>query len=245
MHPSAFFPPAVACALAVSASTALAQTCQATAAAKPPVVVELYTSEGCSSCPPADRWLSSLKGRSDVLPLAFHVGYWDYLGWTDRFARPEFTQRQYQWARTHRAANVYTPQTIVDGRDWRGWPKLPSADAPAQAVAPVTLRLTRQDDLVTADVGPAAAGTPALAGYWAVLENGHRSQVRAGENAGETLAHDHVVRLLQPVAGWAPLAGLRSQLKVTRGEVATPRRVAFVVVDMQSQRPVQALALDC
>ncbi len=236
---------AAACTLAASASLALAQTCQATAAARPPVVVELYTSEGCSSCPPADRWLSTLKGRSDVLPLAFHVGYWDHLGWTDRFARPEFTQRQRHWASTHRAANVYTPQTIVDGRDWRGWPSLPNAGAAAQAHAPVTLRLSRQGDQVTAEVGPAAPGAPAMAGYWAVLEDGHRSQVRAGENAGETLIHDHVVRLLQPVAAWVPVAGLRSQLSVTRGDPATPRRVAFVVVDIQSQRPVQALALDC
>jgi hypothetical protein len=236
-------PPAWALAACLLAGTgaAIAQTCQATAGAQPPRVVELYTSEGCSSCPPADRWLSTLKGRSDVLPLAFHVSYWDHLGWTDRFARPEFTQRQYQWARTHRANNVYTPQAIVDGRDWRGWPSLPQA----QGAAPVSLRLVRQGDQVVAEVGAAPAGTPPLAGYWAVMENGHSSQVRAGENAGETLRHDHVVRLWQPVAGWAPGAGLRSELAVTRGEAATPRRVAFVVIEAQSQRPVQALALDC
>ncbi len=224
-----------------AATGAWAQTCQATAGAQPPLVVELYTSEGCSSCPPADRWLSTLKGRSDVLALAFHVGYWDHLGWTDRFARPEFTQRQYQWAKTHRASNVYTPQAVVDGRDWRGWPALPRAGS----AAPVSLRLQRQGDQVTADIGPAADGTPALAGYWAVAEHNHSSKVRAGENAGETLVHDHVVRLLQPVPGWAPAAGLRSQLNVTRGDAMTPRRVAFVVIDAQSQRPVQALALDC
>jgi hypothetical protein len=221
-----------------------------------PLVVELYTSEGCSSCPPADRWLSTLKGRSDVLALSFHVGYWDHLGWTDRFAKTEFTQRQYQWAKTHRASNVYTPQAIVDGRDWRGWPSLPKAGE----AAPVTLRLQRQGDLVIADIGPAGAGAAPLSshsgysgyagfsgfsGYWAVLENGHSSQVRTGENAGETLIHDHVVRLFQPVPAWSPTAGLRSQLSVTRGDAKTPRRVAFVVTDAQSQRPVQALALDC
>ena len=229
-----------ALATATSAS-AFAQTCQASAGAQPPLVVELYTSEGCSSCPPADRWLSTLKGRSDVLALSFHVGYWDHLGWTDRFAKTEFTQRQYQWAKTHRASNVYTPQAIVDGRDWRGWPALPNAGT----TAPVTLRLQRQGDQVVADVGPAGAGSAPLSGYWAVLENGHSSQVRAGENAGETLTHDHVVRLFQPVPAWSPTAGLRSQLNVTRGDAKTPRRVAFVITDAQSQRPVQALALDC
>ncbi len=231
----------IASGLLAAAAGAIAQTCQASAGPQSPLVVELYTSEGCSSCPPADRWLSTLTGRADVLPLAFHVGYWDHLGWTDRFARPEFTQRQYQWAKTHRAGNVYTPQAVVDGRDWRTWPTLPGT----RAAAPVTLRLQRQGDQVTADVGPAARDHPALSGYWAVLESGHRSAVRAGENAGETLKHDHVVRLLEPVAGWAPAAGLRSQLNVTRGDAALPRRVVFIVVETGSQRPVQALALDC
>ncbi len=224
---------------------ALAQACQATAGAVPPVVVELYTSEGCSSCPPADRWLSSLKGRSDVLPLAFHVTYWDSLGWPDAFAKPEFTQRQYDWSRVHRSAQVYTPQAIVDGRDWRVWPRLPDAAAAERPRAPVSLRLQRQGDTVVADIGAAPAATPALAGYWVVTENGHLTPVKAGENAGRTLAHDHVVRLLQPVPGWAAASGLQSRLAVTRGEAANPRRVAFVVVEAQSRRPVQALALDC
>lgn len=232
---------ALACLLAcLSASAAHAQTCQANAGDKVPVVVELYTSEGCSSCPPADRWLSTLKGRADVLPLAFHVGYWDHLGWTDRFAKSEFTQRQYDWAKLHRAANVYTPQTVVDGSDWRSWPKLPAA----QSGAPVSLRLQRQGDVVVAEVGASVAQI-ALSGYWAVLENGHVSKVRSGENAGETLKHDHVVRLLQPVAAWPGPAGLRSELAVTRGDAGTPRRVVFVVTEEKSQRPVQALALDC
>lgn len=220
---------------------ASAQTCAATAAAQAPVVVELYTSEGCSSCPPADRWLSTLKGRSDVLPLAFHVGYWDHLGWPDRFAKPAYTQRQYDWATLHRSRQVYTPQTVVDGADWRKWPKLPAQ----QGDAPVTLRLQRQGDQVLAVVGAASPATAPLAGYWAVLENGHSSNVRAGENSGETLKHDHVVRLLQPVPSWPASAGLRSELNVTPGQPEFPRRVVFVVTDAKSQRPVQALALDC
>ncbi|MBN8509702.1 MAG: DUF1223 domain-containing protein [Burkholderiales bacterium] len=98
---------------------AAAVTCERSAAARPPLVVELYTSEGCSSCPPADRWLSTLKGREDVLPLAFHVGYWDRLGWVDRFATQATTARQYALARALGASNVYTPQVVVQGRDWR------------------------------------------------------------------------------------------------------------------------------
>lgn len=231
-------------ALATLAPTgAIAQTCAATAAAQAPLVVELYTSEGCSSCPPADRWLSTLKGRSDVLPMAFHVGYWDHLGWPDRFARQAYTERQYSWAALHRSRQVYTPQTVVNGVDWRQWPRLPTQ----RSDAPVTLRLQRQGDQVLAVVGATAAtaAMPPLAGYWAVLENGHSSKVRAGENSGETLKHDHVVRLLQPVPSWPASAGLQSELTVTPGQPEFPRRVVFVVTDATSQRPVQALALDC
>ncbi|MBC7940227.1 MAG: DUF1223 domain-containing protein [Chitinophagaceae bacterium] len=232
------------CGLATGAAASAQAVCQASSTAVAPTVVELYTSEGCSSCPPADKWLSTLKGRDDVLALSFHVTYWDRLGWPDPFASAAYTQRQYDWASLHGSSNVYTPQTVVNGRDWRQWPNLPRP-AQAGAAAPVKLVLTRQGDQVLAEVSAAAAGTPALAGYWAVLEDGHSSRVKAGENAGETLRHDHVVRLLKPVPQWAAASGLRSQFSVVKGAPETPRRVAFVVVDAKTQRPVQALALAC
>jgi len=210
-----------------------------------PTVVELYTSEGCSSCPPADRWLSTLKGQPGVLALAFHVNYWDRLGWPDRFASAEATARQHELAQRAGSRNVYTPQVIANGRDWRFWPKLPTADAAAAAATPVSLTLSRDGDKVSAQVS-AAPGAPAqLAGYWAVLEDQHESHVRAGENAGETLRHDHVVRLYKPVAAWQATAGGASQLNVSAGVAAHPRRVVFVVTDAATQRPLQALALAC
>ncbi len=86
-----------------------------------PTLVELYTSEGCSSCPPADRWLSQLKGQDDVVALAFHVDYWDRLGWKDRFASAEHTQRQAQQQRSNGARFSYTPQVVVNGRDRPSW----------------------------------------------------------------------------------------------------------------------------
>jgi len=224
-------------------SSAMAQgdSCKAVSAAVAPTVVELYTSEGCSSCPPADRWLSTLKGRADVLPLAFHVGYWDNLGWVDRFAKPEFTERQRQWSRLHRSSSVYTPQVVADGQDWRQWPSVPKPRGPA----PVTVSLQRKGDQVLASVSSAASGTPALAGYWAVLEDNHISKVKAGENSGETLKHDHVVRLVQPVAEWVSGAGYKSALKVNAGEAQNPRRVVFVVVNAKTQQPLQAVSLGC
>src|SRR5215471_17040646 len=88
-------------------------------------LIELFTSEGCSSCPPAEKWLSALKSTSDlwkkVVPLAFHVDYWDHLGWRDRFAKPEFTSRQQCYAATWGGDSVYTPSFVVNGKEWRGW----------------------------------------------------------------------------------------------------------------------------
>jgi hypothetical protein len=227
-----------ALALLLTAMTASAQVCTATSGATPPTVVELYTSEGCSSCPPADRWLSTLKAKPGVLALAFHVNYWDRLGWPDRFASPEATARQYELAKIAGSRNVYTPQVVANGRDWRDWPQLPAARG---GTAP-KLVLLREGQQVTAQVE--AGGSGSLQGYWAVLEDQHVSQVRAGENAGETLRHDHVVRLYKPVPAWPAAQGLKSTLTVSAGEPAFPRRVAFVVTD-DRQRPLQALALGC
>jgi hypothetical protein len=217
---------------------ALAASCEARSGPQPWQVVELYTSEGCSSCPPADRWLSTLKGRPNVLPLAFHVSYWNWLGWADRFASSVATERQYLLARTMGAPNVYTPQVIVQGQDWRRWPTLP---APPTS-APMALSMSREGRTIQVSVG-AARGS--WSGYWAVLEDGHRSRVTAGENNGETLKHDHVVRHFQPVPAWADGAQHFSFEAPLRDQAASAQRVAFVVADARTQRPVQALALDC
>jgi hypothetical protein len=233
-----FFTLALACGAAGAASAAV---CEARSTAVAPTVVELYTSEGCSSCPPADRWLSTLKGRADVLPLAFHVTYWDRLGWPDRFATPEGTARQHELARLAGSNSVYTPQVVAGGRDWRDWPQLPKP-APASGV---NVTLARNADIVTATVASSPAGTARLAAYWAVLEDGHQSKVRAGENAGETLKHDHVVRLYQPVPAWAAADGGKAVLQVSRGAIENPRRVVFVVTDAATRKPLQAVALAC
>jgi len=217
--------------------------CRAESGATAPHVVELYTSEGCSSCPPADNWLSTLKQRPGVLTLALHVTYWDRLGWPDRFALPEATARQHELATLAGSRQVYTPQVVVNGRDWRIWPKLPDASA----AAPVQLKLSRTGENVTAQVAGTIGLGPAsrLAGYWAVLEDQHVSKVRAGENAGETLRHDHVVRLYKPVQPWNAAQGYSAQLTVGSGSAEFPRRVVFVVTDANTQRPVQAVALAC
>ena len=239
-------PPLLLCCFSLG-SAAAAPSCQASRSTTAPTVVELYTSEGCSSCPPADKWLSTLKGRPDVLALAFHVNYWDRLGWPDRFASVEATGRQHELAQAAGSRQVYTPQVVANGREWRewrAWPKLPVATGLA-AAAPVSLTLTRDGDKVTAEVAATNRSAPQFSGYWAVLEDEHESKVRAGENAGETLRHDHVVRLYKPVPAWTSAQGNSSQLTVSRGVPEHPRRVVFVVTDGVTQRPLQAVALAC
>ena len=236
---------ALVAALVPAAALAQApQSCEARASAQPPAVVEIYTSEGCSSCPPADRWLSPLKGRSDVIALAFHVNYWDRLGWLDRFATTALTERQHQQAQSSGSSYVYTPQVVHNGRDLRNWSGTSSTRLPASTVA---LALKRDGNTVTASIGPASER---LAGYWAVLEDGHSSRVKAGENAGETLKHDHVVTLYKPVETWAAREATKTlslALPAATGGSggAAARRVVFVVTDAASQRPLQALALSC
>lgn len=238
--PAVFCLAALATLSAAGAACAQSQaaSCAAPSQASPPAVVELYTSEGCSSCPPADRWLSSLKGRSDVLALAFHVNYWDRLGWPDRFANTATTERQHQLQRASGAPYVYTPQVLLNGRDLRNWRGAVLPRLPAGAVA---LTLVREGATVRASVSGTASQR--LAGYWAVLEDGHRSRVKAGENAGETLAHDHVVTLYRPVPAWG--GGTQQLVLDLPPAGSASRRVAFVVTDASGATPLQALVLAC
>lgn len=222
-------------------AAAVAASCRVEAAGAPPRVVELYTSEGCNSCPPADRWLSSLRERGDVIAAAFHVDYWDRLGWRDRFASPRHTERQLQTQQHSGARFAYTPQVLVDGRDWRRWPALPS---PGTA-APVRLSLQRDEaGAVDARVQPLDGATQRLAAWWAVLEDDHRSDVKAGENAGVTLRHDHVVRRYGSVPAWTGAAQWRFEAP-PRGEGDRPVRVVVVVTDAARGTPVQAAQLRC
>ncbi len=160
-------------------------------------LVELYTSEGCSSCPVADAWLSNLKDDpqlwKDFVPVAFHVDYWDRLGWKDRFARSAFTSRQNDYARAWKAENVYTPEFALGGTEWLGWR---GQTQPPISRRPNTGRLAAQSsDLqtVTVTFTPSGSEHPPLVARAAVLGFGQSSAVARGENKGQTLHHDFVV----------------------------------------------------
>ena len=221
--------------LALTASTLGAApasgSCQAWSDERQTLLIELYTSEGCNSCPPVDRWLSSLKGRPDVLAAAFHVDYWDRLGWVDRFGSPRHTERQAQQQRSSGAGFSYTPQVLAIGRDWRGAPTLPILDKPAL----VQLDAQRIDAQRVAVQVVARPGAPArLALWWALLEDGHVSAVRAGENQGVTLHHDHVVRRYGVLPAWA-----------AQKEGGPKARLLVVVTEASTGAPLQALPLGC
>ncbi len=231
--------------LASAVAPVAAQTCSAQSAAHGTPVVELYTSEGCNSCPPADRWLSALSARHQVVALAFHVDYWDRLGWVDRFASSAFTQRQAQQQAVNGSRYSYTPQVVINGVDRKDWPGA-SIGSPTRGAVGVQISLARTGEATSATVQ--ASASTRLAAYWAVTENGHRTAVKGGENRGVTLKHDHVVRELQPVPAWAAEAGKPTTLQFRPGSAATPghpREVNLVVLDADTGRPVQALKLGC
>ncbi len=171
---------------------------------------ELYTSEGCDSCPPADRWFSALNLGADkprAAALAFHVDYWDHLGWHDRFDSAAFTRRQYLQMQRHDSAFVYTPQVLLQGSDftWR------SAGQPTRALATINARSPRASiELAASPTGHASVSVdvhvrvPELIDRGhavvavALVQNGVVSDVKAGENNGKHLVHDHVVRAWRP-----------------------------------------------
>lgn len=238
----------LAAALMPTAHAADAPACTARSGAATAPLIELYTSEGCNSCPPADRWLSRFETRPGIVALAYHVDYWDRLGWTDRFAHPQFTRRQAEQRAVNGARFSYTPQVVVDGRDRTDWPRLDPDGNDLRPPAPVAIALSSDGRRVVASVTALAGAPPRLAAYWAVTESNHVSDVKAGENHGITLHHDFVVREHRAVPAWnAAPAAAHSLSLVLPGPAAAahPRRINLVVTDAATGRPVQAVALAC
>lgn len=189
-------------ALRLAALIAGALACPALAAnARHPTVVELFESQGCSSCPPALANVNALGNRADVLPLVFSVTYWDQLGWKDVFAKPAFTARQWDYAHAGGRAQVATPQTIVDGRA--------AINGGNRAELDRTIAAARRDGGPTiaarpgsVSIGAGRASAPAT--VWLVRYDPRTIQVpiKAGENGGKTLAHRDIVRAIAPVGSW-------------------------------------------
>ena len=219
-------------------------------------LIELYTSEGCNSCPPADTWVSSLPQRGftpdRVVPLALHVDYWDYLGWEDRFAQPQFTQRQRDISTRHRSRTIYTPQLVFQGEDFRSWrsleERLQTINATA-AQADLRLHVIMEEPTrleITAEATVPEAGNRQHAQlHVALYENNLSSDVKAGENRGRVLQHDYVVRRwFGPFdVNSEGLARLQRTLPLEREWQKANLGVAMFVQNHRSGDVLQALAL--
>lgn len=235
-----FFLVTLALPVIVSAQACPSATVQSGSAV--PHVVELYTSEGCSSCPPADRWLSKLKGQPGVIAAAFHVDYWNGLGWPDRFSSPAFTERQQQGVGVNGSRQAYTPQIVVNGRDWRS-ASLPAASAEAARVRLAWSRSASGELKLSAEALPGAPSPIQL--WWARVEDGHRSRVRAGENRGETLSHDRVVRQYAKFPVWEGRGRLEWAVPVQAAEPGHTSHWLAVAVDARDGRTLQAVEIGC
>ena len=203
------------------------RVCHAMTGAQRGALVELYTSEGCSSCPPADRWFAGLAATADpqkLSLLAFHVDYWDSIGWPDRFGTGAFSERQHTRVASVGNKSIYTPQVMLGQRVGFPW-GTPAALAALRAVnaqpSPLALDLTANPAPGGLDVDlkaiPAAGALPDAALYLALYEDGLSTQVKAGENKGVLLHHERVVRQL---LGPYPLSGTQWARSV---HVAEPR----------------------
>jgi len=189
------------------------------------VLLELYTSEGCSSCPPADRFLSDIKKsgayKNDLIPLAFHVTYWDYIGWQDAFGSTLFDNRQRDIAHKNSQGSIYTPQFVMSGKDFRRF-KTFSQDIEkiSRQKSTVDLTLTVDDRKkselgLTLDTDISRSEVKDVRFFIAVAEDGLFSDVTDGENEGERLRHDYVVRKLYgPYFQSMPEANLSQMAKV-------------------------------
>jgi hypothetical protein len=167
-----------------------------------PAVVELFTSEGCNSCPPAEAYIGELAQRPDVLPLAFHVDYWDDLGWRDRFGLSAAVQRQRIYAKTLRLSSVYTPQVVIDGQhDFVGGDRSSISRALAGNRSGVALALSLHDGEVLVDLGAQEKTAPCDVVLIAYLRTAV-SPIGRGENAGRTLKEFNIVRTFRSLGRW-------------------------------------------
>lgn len=257
-RPFPFLPAAALAALAVLAAaasgSATAAECRTRSGPRTAALVELYTSEGCSSCPGADRWLSGLArspASPDIVPIGFHVTYWDHIGWKDRFGDERFSDRQRAASRAAGTGFVYTPQVLVGGRDFRDWR---SARAFERAIASIRERPARAEiEIAWRDGGAGGlAGTASavLAGgvsarrprlVLVAAQDGLSSRVTRGENRGETLAHDRVARALVevPLASGKVVADFDFSPGTSDG--AGHRSVVAFVQDAANGEVLQAL----
>ncbi|MGH8750386.1 MAG: DUF1223 domain-containing protein [Burkholderiales bacterium] len=246
----------LAMALPVSA---VAAECAVKSGAQRVALLELYTSEGCNSCPPTDEWVSKLPAKGlpseRLVPLAFHVDYWNYLGWRDVFSQAKFTERQRQSAQISRSSFVYTPQLVLNGKDYRRgflWDdtsdkinEINKQKPLADISLGLNVALQNQLQVSTQIAVPGSLERQNAQIYLALYENNLSNAVKAGENSGHTLRHDFVVReLVGPIALDAQgNARVQQTFSLQRGWKLQDTGVAVFVQNSRSGDVLQALTL--
>ena len=236
------------------ASTLPGVACEVVSGNQTMALVELYTSEGCSSCPPADHWFSNFSKTSNgkAVALAFHVDYWDYLGWRDRFDSPRYSKRQHELVAASGGSTVYTPQLMIDGADRGSWG---NSDVAAQIAAinrrppgaQLTLRLDGSSDRRwnVKLTGFIQRPTNEEQIWLAVYENSLSTEVRAGENRGTELSHDRVVRDWYGPFKASSDGRINLQQNIDAVVSLNPAQAGIVafVQDLSLQRVLQAITL--
>jgi hypothetical protein len=204
------------------------------------LLLELFTSEGCSSCPPAETWMgqryNGLTEWRQVVPVAFHVDYWDELGWKDRFAKPEFTSRQQLYSASWQRGSVYTPCFVLNGEEWQGWfrGQLPPIEQPAIVG---NLEAAIKDNIVDVRFAPATQSKEYVV-FVAPLAMQASSDVRAGENRGRRLNHDFVALSLNSVKMESRDSTARAVLQLSLNGA---QAIAVWVTPERSLVPIQAV----
>lgn len=233
-------------ALACVTVTAAAGAETRTNAGEAPVVVELFTSQGCNSCPPADAYLKELALRDDVVALEYHVDYWDYIGWADPFADPAFTTRQRNYASLLDQRYVYTPQMVMDGVRHEVGSRRQAVD--------MAIKLARQEKL---DFAPQVSlrhnsgglivsidGASSPRAFDVVLvsfDAEHETKVTRGENSGRTMTNVNVVRSIDAIGEWQ---GGPMELSLTEAQLQAGGGCAVLVQEKGGGRILAAASLD-
>lgn len=180
----------------------------------PAAILELFTSQGCTSCPPADALLSEFGARKDVIALAYHIDYWDYIGWRDTFGSPVFSDYQRAYATARGAARIYTPQLMVNGtKDVVGSRRPEIVSAIAEAHLPIPLSLNEHDGMITVSAKGNAEFPPAP--LWLVTFKSKASvTISRGENQNRTIDYSYIATSRQVVGVWEPQSGASITLPV-------------------------------
>jgi hypothetical protein len=225
--------------------------CDVKSGPKTTALVELYTSEGCSSCPPADERLSQFPsheyGLEQLVPISLHVDYWDYIGWKEPFAQPRFSERQRWLVHANGHKTVFTPHFFVSGKEVRDWQgdlsdELKRITAqPARAIIRIHAEPTGPGTLSVAASATATLPADQLGLFVALTEDNLTSNVSAGENRGVTLLHDHVVReWIGPIALTAGHADIKQAVTTRSNWKSAQLGIAAFVQDLRTGQVLQA-----